>query len=298
MGPGLTQLLPFRPPLEWDAMLRYFAARAIPGVEVVAGGAYRRTVVVDGSPGLIEVSRGGDDHVLLRAQLRADMGVMPVARRVRAIFGLDTDVESARAHLAADRTVGPLVAARPGLRVPGAWDAFEIGVRAIVGQQVTVAGASTIAGRLVVRHGERIPGPTSPGLTHAFPAVARLAEADVDGIGLTGARVRAIRGFAAAVADGRVRLDPGVPLDELAGSITALPGLGPWTAHYIALRLGEPDALPASDIGLRRALANGSAPGVLPSAHEVTARAEGWRPWRALAAVHLWSSGPAASVAT
>ena len=205
-----------------------------------------------------------------------------------------TPTSNRHGHLISDPTVGPLVAACPGLRVPGTWDAFEIGVRAIVGQQVTVAGAGTIAGRLVARHGERVPGPTRPGLTHTFPPPAALAEADLDGIGLTGARIRAIHGFAAAVVEKRVRLDRSVPLGKLVGSITALPGLGPWTAHYIALRMGEPDALPASDLGLRRALVSGGASPVIPSADQLAAVAEAWRPWRALAAVHLWSSGRAA----
>ena len=139
--------------------------------------------------------------------------------------------------------------------MPGTWDPYEIGVRAIIGQQVTVAGASTLAGRLVERLGERVPDPTAPGLTHTFPPPATLAEGDLDGIGLTRARAGAIRGFAAAVAADRVRLDASVPLDELVGSIASVPGVGPWTAHYVALRIGQPDALPASDLGLRRALA-------------------------------------------
>jgi AraC family transcriptional regulator, regulatory protein of adaptative response / DNA-3-methyladenine glycosylase II len=273
-------------------MLGYLALRAIPGVEVVSDGTYRRTVTLDGDPGVIEVSRGGDDHMLLRARLRDEEALEHVARRVRPVVGLDADVEAAQAHLAADRTVGPLVAARPGLRVPGTWDAFEIGVRAIIGQQVTVAGASTLAGRLVERHGKRVPSPTPPGLTHTFPSAATLAEADLDGIGLTRARTRAIRAFAGAVVADRVRLDPNIPLDELVGSISAVPGVGAWTANYIALRMGEPDALPASDLGLRRALAGTGAGAVLPSAAELTARADAWRPWRALAAVHLWSSRP------
>jgi AraC family transcriptional regulator, regulatory protein of adaptative response / DNA-3-methyladenine glycosylase II len=276
-------------------MLGYLALRAIPGVEVVADGTYRRTVTLDGEPGVIEVSRGGDDHMALRARLRDEEALEHVARRVRPVVGLDADIEAAHAHLAADPTVGPLVTARPGLRVPGTWDAFEIGVRAIIGQQVTVAGASTLAGRLVERHGKRMPGPTPPGLTHTFPSAATLAEADLDGIGLTRARTRAIRAFAGAVVADRVRLDPSIPLDELVGSISAVPGVGAWTANYIALRMGDPDALPASDLGLRRALAEPGAGSVLPSAAEVTVRAGAWRPWRALAAVHLWTSGHAAA---
>jgi AraC family transcriptional regulator, regulatory protein of adaptative response / DNA-3-methyladenine glycosylase II len=278
-------------------MLGYLALRAIPGVEVVAGGVYRRTVVVDGTPGEIAVARGGDDHLLLRARLPRRDGLAEVTRRVSGIFGLDTDIEAARAALAGDAVIGPLLAARPGLRVPGAWDPYEIGVRAIVGQQVTVAGASTLAGRLVARLGKRWPAPGAPGLTHTFPPPSTLAAGDLDGIGLTRARARAVGAFAAAVAGDWVRLDPSVPLDQLVGAIAAVPGVGPWTAQYVALRMGQPDALPASDLGLRRALADPAAGSALPSAAEVSARACAWRPWRALAAIHLWTSGHAASPA-
>jgi AraC family transcriptional regulator, regulatory protein of adaptative response / DNA-3-methyladenine glycosylase II len=276
-------------------MLDYLALRAIPGVEAVAGGIYRRTVVVDGVPGVIEVARGGDDHLLLRARLSHRDGLAEASRRVRRIFGLDIDLDAPRAALAGDPVIGPLLAARPGLRVPGTWDPYEIGVRAIIGQQVTVAGASTLAGRLVERHGERVLDPAAPGLTHTFPSPSRLAEADLDGIGLTRVRAGAVSAFAAAVAADRVRLDATVPLEELVGAIAGVHGVGPWTAQYVALRMGQPDALPASDLGLRRALAEPGAGPVLPSAAEVTVRAGAWRPWRALAAVHLWTSGHAAA---
>jgi AraC family transcriptional regulator, regulatory protein of adaptative response / DNA-3-methyladenine glycosylase II len=278
-------------------MVGYLALRAIPGVEGVAGGIYRRTVVVDGAPGVIEVARGGDDHLLLRARLAHRDGLAEVAHRVRDMFGLDVDLEAARATLAGDAVIGPLLAARPGLRVPGTWDPYEIGVRAIVGQQVTVAGASTLAGRLVERHGKRLPAPAAPGLTHTFPPPVTLASGDLDAIGLTRARARAIGAFAAAVAANRVRLDPSVPLDQLVGAIAGVPGVGPWTAQYVALRMGQPDALPASDLGLRRALADPAAGSALPSTSEVAERARAWRPWRALAAVHLWTSGHAATPA-
>jgi AraC family transcriptional regulator of adaptative response / DNA-3-methyladenine glycosylase II len=296
VGPDLTERLPFRPPLEWDTMLGYLALRAIPGVEVVAGGVYRRTVEVEGAPGVIDVARGGDDHLVLRASLAHRDGLAAIARRVRGIFALDTDLEAARATLAGDPVVGPLLAARPGLRVPGTWDPYEIGVRAIVGQQVTVAGASTLAGRLVERHGKRLMAPAAPGLTHTFPPPSTLAKCDLDGIGLTRARARAVGAFAAAVASDGVRLDPSVPLDQLVGAIAGLPGVGPWTAQYVALRIGQPDALPASDLGLRRALADPATGSALPSAADVSAQARAWRPWRALAAVHLWASGHAAAL--
>jgi len=290
---GLVLRLPYRPPLDWDETLGYFSLRAIAGVEAVdhATHTYRRTILVDGDPGVIEVSPGSADHLLLRAHLPHWEGLIHVAQRARRIFGLDADVDAAGGQLGRDDTLGRLVRRRPGLRVPGTWDAFETGVRAIIGQQVTVAGASTITGRMVERHGTAVPGVAPLGLTHTFPSPATLADADLDGLGLPGARVRAVRQYARAVADGRIRLDRSVGLDELVGTITALPGLGPWTAHYVALRLGETDAFPASDLGLRRALAAaGAGPGELPSANELAARAEAWRPWRALAAVHLWTS--------
>jgi AraC family transcriptional regulator of adaptative response / DNA-3-methyladenine glycosylase II len=262
----------------------------------VDGGTYRRTVVVDGAPGIIEVARGGDDHLVLQARLADREALAETAGRVRGIFGLDTDLDAAGATLAGDPVVGPLLAARPGLRVPGTWDPYEIAVRAIVGQQVTVAGASTLAGRLVQRHGRRLPGPGAPGPTHTFPPPSALAGGDLAGIGLTRTRAQAIGALAAAVAAGRLRLDASVALDELVGAIAGVPGVGPWTAQYVALRMGQPDALPASDLGLRRALARAEpSPGSgLPSAAELILRAAAWRPWRALAAVHLWTSGHAA----
>jgi AraC family transcriptional regulator of adaptative response / DNA-3-methyladenine glycosylase II len=276
--------LPFHGPLDWEAMLGYFAARAIPGVEDVSGGAYRRTVEIGGDPGVLELSRGGDDHLVLRAQLPRREEAIQIVERARRIVSLDLDLDAATIHLAGDPVVGPLVEARPGLRVPGTWDPFGTGVRAIVGQQVTVAGAGTITGRLVERLGTPVPGLEPPALTHSFPTPETLAGADLAGLGLTRARTDAIRSFARAVAGERIRLDRSVSLDRLVASVVAIDGLGAWTAHYLALRLGEPDACPTTDLGLRRAVArraHGSA-ATLPEL------AERWRPWRALAATHLW----------
>jgi AraC family transcriptional regulator of adaptative response / DNA-3-methyladenine glycosylase II len=272
--------LPFRPPLDWDAMLGYLRARAIAGVESVSDGCYRRTVLVGGEPGVLELTRGGADHLVVRAHLPH------VAQGARRIFALDADVESASRHLAADPVAGPLVRARPGLRPPGTWDPFETGVRAIVGQQVSVAGAGTLTARIAARQGTPVPGVQAPGLTRLFPPPEALAEADLSGLGLTAARAAAIGSFARAVADGAVRLDRRGRLDELAESIAALPGLGPWTAQYLALRLGEPDAFPASDLGIRRSLAR--LLGRAVTGRDAAALAEGWRPWRAHAAIHLW----------
>jgi AraC family transcriptional regulator of adaptative response / DNA-3-methyladenine glycosylase II len=283
---GLVLRLPHRGPLDWEAMLAYFEARTIPGVEQVDGATYRRTVTIDGDPGVIELKRGSEEHLLLRIHLPHWRGLIHHVQRARRIFNLDSDVELAAGTLIGESIVGPLVSARPGLRVPGTWDPFETGVRAIVGQQVSVAGANTVVGRLVRRCGTPVEGLEPFGLTHAFPSAAELVEADLSGLGLTGARTHAIRAFAEAVNDGRIDLDRSRTLDQLLASITATDGLGPWTAHYIALRLGEPDAFPAGDLGLRRALAG-------RLGHEVSGReaeriAERWRPDRALAAVHLW----------
>jgi AraC family transcriptional regulator of adaptative response / DNA-3-methyladenine glycosylase II len=283
---GLALRLPFQPPLDWDALLAYFAARAIAGVESVEGHTYRRTVVVDGDPGVLELTAGGPDHLVLRAHLPHWEGLIHVVQSARRIFGLDTDAEAAAAHLAADPVIGPLARSRPGLRPPGVWDPFETGVRAIVGQQVSVAGASTLTARIAARHGTPVPGLEAMGLSRVFPSAATLAEADLSGLGLTAARAAAVGAFARAVATGAVRLDRGSSLDQQVQSIASVPGLGPWTAHYLALRMGEQDAFPESDLGLRRAI-SGIVGGPI-TARDAGALAAGWRPWRAHAACLLW----------
>ena len=265
-------------------MLGYFAARAIAGVERVDDGTYRRTVVVDGDPSVLELSYGGADHLVLRVRGRQERDLAAVVERARHVFNLDADMDGALRHLGGDPVIGALVRARPGVRAAGTWDPFETGVRAIIGQQVTVAGANTLIARVVERHGQAMAGHEELGLTHLFPDATVLADADLDGLGLVTSRAQAIRAFARAVADREVRLDRTAGLEELVASITSLPGLGPWTAHYIALRLGERDAFPASDLGLRRALD----PSTPLSEKALAAMAEAWRPWRALAAAQLW----------
>jgi AraC family transcriptional regulator of adaptative response / DNA-3-methyladenine glycosylase II len=278
---GLSLRLPFHGPLDWDAMLAYFAARAIPGVEHVAGDAYRRTIVVDGDPGVLELLPGGADHLVLRAHLPHWEELIHIVGRARRIASLDFDLEEPAAQLAGDPIIGPLLTRRPGLRPPGTWDPFETGVRAILGQQITIAGANTMARRLVEQLGTSVPGLAQLGLSHTFPSAETLATADLGGLGLTRARTTAVRSFARTVADDTVRLDRSISLDRLVDSLTALAGLGPWTAQYLALRLGEPDACPTTDLGLRRALPR-------PAAAALGEIAERWRPWRALATTHLW----------
>lgn len=263
-------------PFDWPGMLAYFSARAILGVEHVADRTYRRV----GDDGRAIVIRADPGQGVLRSSGRA------AATRVRRLLGLDADHAAALAVVHDDPIIGPRARQNPGLRVPGTWDPFETGVRAIVGQQVSVAGASTVTARVVARHGTAVTG-LGDGLTHRFPGADVLAEADLDGLGLTGQRIAAIHGFAAAVAGGDLVLDRAVPQDELVAGITSVRGLGPWTAHYLAIRLGHPDAFPVADLGLQRAAGL--------DARGLAAAAERWRPYRALAAVHLWETRPARS---
>ena len=286
---GLALRLPFAPPFEWEVMLSYFRTRAIAGVEDVSDDTYRRTVAIDGDPGAIELRRGGEDHLLLRVHLPHWEGLIHHVQRARRIFNLDADVAAVVSRLGGDALLGSLLRSRPGVRPPGAWDPFEIGVRAIVGQQVSVAAANGIIARLVARAGTPVPGLAQLRLTHLFPTPSDLASAELGGLGLTASRALAVKAFASAVAEGEIDLDRSRTLEELTGSITATAGLGPWTAHYLALRLGEPDAFPASDLGLRRTLGH-------LTGHSVTTRqaeelAERWRPHRASAAAQLWLAG-------
>jgi AraC family transcriptional regulator, regulatory protein of adaptative response / DNA-3-methyladenine glycosylase II len=292
-GTWPTLRLACRGPFDGQALLRFLAARAIPGVEEVAQGRYARTVRVPGGSGVIELVpppvAGGDGQVphaaqvLLRVWLAGQRDVGQVVPRCRRLFDLDADPRAIDAALAADEALAPLVAARPGLRVPGAYDGFELAVRAVIGQQVSVAGASTLTGRLATRCGARLgaAGITGP-LTVLFPRPADLAGADLSGLGLTTRRQVTLRTLAAACAAGRVSLDPGGDPEETAARLAELPGVGPWTVAYIMMRAaGDPDAFPGSDLGLRRAMARlGCEPG----------HADRWRPWRAYAAVHLWAA--------
>jgi AraC family transcriptional regulator of adaptative response / DNA-3-methyladenine glycosylase II len=279
---GLPLRLAFEGLLDWEALVSYLGARAIPSVESVADGTYRRTIVLEGHPGALELRPGDREHLLLVAHLPHWDELIHIVRRARRIAGLELDLDEATEYLGQDPRIGPMTRARPGLRVPGTWDPFETGVRAIVGQQISIAAANTVTGRLVDRLGTPVPGLGALGLTHTFPSAETLAEADLSKLGLPRSRAASIRSFSRGVAAGEIRLDRSVGLERLVASITAIPGLGEWTANYIALRLGERDAFPAGDLGLQRALEREAA--------DAAAISERWRPWRALAAMHLWSA--------
>ncbi len=277
--------LPARAPFNAAPLLAFLGARRVPGLEHVEGGAYRRAFVIGDDTGVLEAlpDATGVTLSLSSASARA---LVPVAARIARMFDLDADTVAIAAHLRRDPTLRARVPVT-GVRVPCAWDPFEHAVRALLGQQVTVAGACTLAGRLVARCGTPLPDAlATPALTHVFPSPARLAAANLDGLGVTGARIAAIRGLAAAVAGGALDLGAHASLDDAVAALTALPGIGDWTAQYIALRgLGEPDAFPAGDLGVRKALGAG---GRLASEREATKRAEAWRPWRGYAVIALW----------
>jgi AraC family transcriptional regulator of adaptative response / DNA-3-methyladenine glycosylase II len=263
---GLPLRLVFLGELDWRSMLGYFAARAVPGVEHVEGDTYRRTVVVDGYPGVLELRPGARDHLVLNAHLPRWGELVHIVQRARAIANLDLCLEEARQALAGDPLIEPLLRARPGLRPPGTWDAFETGVQAILAQRATSARATNAMGRIVERFGTRVSGLERLGLTHVFPSPAALATADLEEVGVGLARAGGIRAFARAVAGDHVRLDRSASLEQLIGSLTSLEGVDGSVANQIALRLGEPDAFPVAG-------------------HEAS---DHWRPWRALAVTHLW----------
>jgi AraC family transcriptional regulator of adaptative response / DNA-3-methyladenine glycosylase II len=286
-APGVTLRLPYRPPYAWAEMLGYLEARAIPGVEQVVDGAWRRTARIDGAPALVEVRPDPAKHqVVVRVDAPVRRDLLRVVERVRRVFDLGADPLQISSHLRQDARLRAAAKRRPGLRVPGAWDPFELAVRAVLGQQVSVRGATTLAGRLAANWGERVEGFGEDGPHLLFPDPERLARAKVERIGMPRARAAAVRELAKRFAGGDLRLERGVPAEQALSRLLDVPGVGPWTAQYIALRaLGEPDVFLPGDLGVRRALARN---GKLPTAREAEALAEPWRPWRGYAVLHLW----------
>jgi AraC family transcriptional regulator of adaptative response / DNA-3-methyladenine glycosylase II len=296
-------------------MLAYLQARAIPGVEIVENGIYHRTVEIEGSIGTVEVKHLPDRQSLGVTIRFPNVKHLPaIVARVRRLFDLGADIQTIDEHLSRDPFLAPLVASRPGLRAPGGWDGFELAIRAILGQQITVVAARRLAGQLVALHGKLVPAAarTHPALTHVFPTAKRLAKTHSLGLGMPKARQLSLQALAEAAA-----ADPNLfrtfsNIEEAIARLSSIRGVGEWTAQYIALRaLREMDAFPASDIGLLRCAAkldasngsqikdsqpNGSQAKVSRSTSaSLLTRAESWRPWRAYAAQHLWASEAAQS---
>lgn len=276
--------LNFRPPYHWQGMLDFLAARCTPGVEAVEAGYYRRTISVNGRHGYFEVSPDQDRHLLIaRIEFGDPQSLFFIVERIRAMFDLNADWASIAETLRTDSALAARVEADPGLRVPGCWSGFELATRAILGQQITVKGATALAGRMVSRFGKPFGGPT--GLTHLFPTPEVLADAKLASIGLTGARAETIRALARAVCNGKINFLGVVDCEAFLNRLCEIPGIGKWTAQYVAMRaLGQPDAFPSTDLGLLRALN-------LASHRELEDRSEGWKPWRAYVAMYLWRFG-------
>ncbi len=285
---ALTVRLPCRTPFDWSSLLAFFAARAVPGVEAVDGDAYRRTVVIDGRPGVIELRRDGD-NVLLAMHGVGTPNIFGIVQRCREMFDLDAPMQEIADVLARDQLLGQLIRGNPGVRVPGAWNGFELAVRAVLGQQISVRAATTIAGRIAGAYGETAADHGFPGLARVFPVPERLAHARFASIGVTRARAMTLRRLAQAVVDGSLVFDGSQDPATFRESLLAIPGIGEWTAEYVAMRaLKNPDAFPSADLGLLRAFDRPGRPRLKPAQLEEISQA--WRPWRAYAALLLWGS--------
>lgn len=274
----ITLRLAYRRPFDLDRVLEFLGARAVPGVEEYAGGVYRRTLRLPHGPGIAELS-AGRGHVLCRLRLADTRDLTGAVRRCRRLLDLDADPQAVAETFAGDPLIGPAAARLPGLRSPGHPDPAELAVRAVLGQQVSVAAARTLAGRLVGAYGEPLaPELRTGGLTHLFPAPEALAAVPPGELPLTRARSATLTGLAAALASGRVDLGPGCDRDEAQARLRELRGIGPWTASYVRMRgLGDPDVFLGTDLGVRKALAG--APDD-----------RAWSPWRSYATHLLWAS--------
>jgi AraC family transcriptional regulator of adaptative response / DNA-3-methyladenine glycosylase II len=282
-------LLPYREPYGWAQLLAFFGARATPGVERVADNRYRRTVQAGDACGVIEVTDVGGSLSLTVHGIPTD-ALFLVAQRVRGMFDVDAPIDEIARVLRRDRHLRGWLRANPGLRVPGAWDGWELSVRAILGQQVSVRAATTFAGRLAETYGEGV-GPAVPAEMpqHLFPTPERLSGARLETIGIVRSRAQCIRDLARAVLAGEVTFDATQSVDEFCRALTAVRGIGNWTAEYVAMRaLKDPDAFPASDLGLLRAFDTIAGRRLRP--RELEVRAISWRPWRAYAALLTWGS--------
>ncbi|MGH3070116.1 MAG: AlkA N-terminal domain-containing protein [Streptosporangiaceae bacterium] len=302
--------LAYREPIDAERMLGFLAARAIPGVESVQDGRYRRTIQLPNGTGILSLGplvpspgqrRPGPGYIDCELQLEDLRDLTAAVQRCRRLLDLDADPTAVTGYLSADPVLGPLALAHPGRRSPGQVDGSELALRAVLGQQVSVAAARRLGARLVAAYGKPLSRPDGP-LTHCFPAAETLAAADPATLPMPRSRALALTGLAAALASGDLPLDPGAERDHAEAVLLALPGIGPWTASYIRMRaLSDPDAFLPADVGVLEALTRlgalsrlvAGAPGTGPargrSAKAAAALAESWRPWRSYAVHHLWA---------
>jgi|TARA_B100000959_G_scaffold287527_1_gene373580 AraC family transcriptional regulator of adaptative response / DNA-3-methyladenine glycosylase II len=288
--PAIEMTLFYRPPFDWQSLLAFLKYRCIPGVEYVTDESYQRTICLDGVTGDFGVHfSAASNQVTVTINFPDSRHLYQLIDRIRCIFDLRADSAQIDRHLAKDRLLKPMIKRFPGLRVPGCWDGFEVAVRAILGQQVTVRAASTLVARIVERHG-KVYESENPHLTHVFPAASSLAEADLDGLGIVGQRIAAIKSVGKLVGADALQIDCMTDTESFVAKICQIKGIGEWTAHYIAMRaLNDPNAFPHSDLILRRAAVTPTVNDrVELTAKKLLARAEPWQPWRAYAVILLW----------
>ena len=275
---------------DWDAALQFFERRAIAGVEAVMDRSYARTIQLGSRAATCVVRHDAAERQLVCSVAGDALPAVEVTRRLRSMFDLDADLVTINASLCRDPQMAPLVDARPAVRVFHGWDGFEVAIRSIVGQQVSVRRARDLNGVLAERCGSRLPGGAT-GLDRLFPTPSQVLDGDLDRLGMPGARALTLGTMARAVLADPELFSRGASIEETTARLRAVKGVGDWTAHYIAMRAcAEPDAFPASDVGLLRGAAGPDRP--RPSPRDLLARAAAWRPWRAYAAHHLWAIDP------
>ncbi|TME87546.1 MAG: DNA-3-methyladenine glycosylase 2 family protein [Chloroflexi bacterium] len=283
---ALTLRLAYRPPLDWPALSAWLRTRALPGVAEVNGRVYRRTLRLPRGAGVVALEPV-DTHIQCTLRLESMADLTSAVRQCRRLLDLDADPLSVVEVLSKDRRLSSIVKKRPGLRAPGAVDGTELAIQAVLGQQVSLAAARTLASRLVTAHGDviKIADPT---LTHLFPHAASIADADLARLGVPATRRATLRAVARAVADGTLALDPGADRTETYQQLVRLPGIGEWTAGYIVMRaLGDPDTFLPSDLGIKKAVAR---LGIGSNARAISDHAAAWRPWRSYATHQLWAT--------
>jgi AraC family transcriptional regulator of adaptative response / DNA-3-methyladenine glycosylase II len=290
---GIELSLSYRPPYDWQSLLAFLAYRAIPGVEAVTASSYARTISLDGVSGhFIAHFEPTSNRLKVQLHYPESRHLYHIIDRIRSIFDLRADSTRIDQHLGTDRLLQPMLENFPGLRVPGCWDGFEVAVRAILGQQISVKAASTLVARIVEKFGEKYIGggeellDGGEHLRYIFPSPAILADADLSGLGIVTQRMAAIKSIAVLIHSGELQIDCSTDTDKFTSKICEVKGIGEWTAHYIAMRaLNDPDAFPHSDLILRRAAAPA---GETLTARQLLADSESWQPWRAYAVILLW----------
>ncbi len=288
----LTILLSYRPPFDWQGMLAFFRLRQLPGIELVTDDSYQRSITLENTAGWIEVSEVPEKHALKLRVAIDDLSLLnKVIKKVRKIFDLDADMPTIHQHLASDPLLANQIAQSPGIRLPGCWDIFEFSIRAILGQQVSVKAATTLAGRIAKQYGKPLDS-EHPTLNYCFPSATELSQASFESIGLTQSRIDTLKRWVAFYLEQHEIFSQYQSLSALEQTLTSIKGIGPWTVNYLAMRgLSDPNAFPASDLGVIKALSSSQDPHSKKlTTKQILAMAAQWQPWRAYATIYLWLS--------